>query len=65
MAWYWIVLIVVGYLIIGSVLAGLITWIPDFDDEDIFPVMVLLWPIALPFILLDLMCRAIINHFRS
>ena len=65
MAWYWIVLIVIGYLVIGSVLAGVMTWVSyDFDDEELFPVIILLWPIIVPFLLLWAMCLAILDSFR-
>ena len=64
MAWYWIVLIVIGYFVIGSVLAGLITWIPECDDDDLLPFIIFLWPIVLPILLIALMCISIIDFFR-
>ncbi len=65
MAWYWIVLIVIGYFIVGSVLAGLMTWIPDCDDDDLLPVIVFFWPVAVPVFLLALICASIINFFSD
>lgn len=65
MSWYWIVLIVIGYFVVGSVLAGLATWVSlDFDDEDLMLWMVFLWPIILPILLVFLLCTTIIEHTR-
>lgn len=64
MAWYWIVLMVIGYFVIGSVLAGLITWIPDCDDDDLVLFIVLFWPVVFPILLVILMCISIIDFFR-
>ena len=65
MAWYWIVLIVIGYFVVGSVLAGLTTWVSlDFDDEDLMLYMVFLWQIVLPILLMVLLCTTIIDHIR-
>ena len=64
MSWYWIVLIIIGYFIVGSVLAGLMTWINEFDDEDLFPFVVLFWPITIPILFIYLLCVFIIDYLR-
>ena len=56
MKWYWIVLAFLGfaiYLIIGAVFANLLAeWWWQADDDDVKTVVVLLWPLAVPFLLL-------------
>lgn len=68
MAWYWIVLIVIGYLIIGSFCAGIASVIAkcagDDLDEDCLPLIVFLWPLAIPFISVVYMCHYITELFR-
>ena len=64
MAWYWIILIIIGYFIVGSVFAGLMTWVDEFDDEDLIPFMVLGWPLLVPILLIFLLCVYIIEFFR-
>ena len=64
MSWYWIVLIIIGYFVVGSVFAGLMTWVDDFDDEDLMPYMVFGWPLLVPILLIFLLCVYIIEFFR-
>ena len=69
MAWYWIILIVIGYLIVGSVCAGLTNRIAelaegDYLDEDCVPIVVFFWPLALPLLLVVYMCDYIIKLFN-
>ena len=68
MAWYWIVLIVIGYLIVGSFCAGIASLIAEctgnYLDEDCLPIIVLFWSLAIPLILVAYMCRFIIGLFR-
>lgn len=64
MAWYWIILIIIGYFVIGSVFAGLMTWISEFDDEDLMPFIVFSWPLFIPIMLLYLLCTKIIDFIR-
>lgn len=68
MAWYWIVLIVIGYLIIGSFCAGIASsifeWAGDYLDEDCICIIVFFWPLAIPLILVVSMCHFIIELFR-
>ena len=65
MAWYWIILIIIGYFVVGSVLAGLSTQVSlDFDDEDLMFCMVFLWPLILPVLLMVVLCATIIEHTR-
>jgi Na+/proline symporter len=64
MAWYWIVLIVIGYFAIGSVLAGLLTRIPDCNSDDLLLFIVLFWPVVVPILLVILMCISIIDFFK-
>lgn len=64
MAWYWIILIIIGYFVVGSVFAGLMTWIDEFDDDDLMPFMVFGWPLLVPILLMILLCVYIIDFFR-
>lgn len=56
MAWYWIVLIVIGYFIIGGFFSTIYEKIPaeDYDsfaDSIISAFIIVLWPITIPFLL--------------
>lgn len=60
MKWYFIVLLVIAYFIIGSILTGFmvrIFW--DLEDDDTTVLMIFLWPIAIPLILLSKLCEFI------
>lgn len=50
MEWYWIVLIVLGYLVIGGVVAGLFRRMFEFSGEEDNAVAII-WPIILPFVI--------------
>lgn len=65
MAWYWIVLLIMAYFVVGATLTGLMTHIDEFNDEDIFPFMILMWPILAPILLIILLCHSIIEHLRA
>jgi hypothetical protein len=64
MAWYWIILIIIGYFVVGSVFAGLMTWVDEFDDDDLIPFMVFGWPLLVPILLIGLLCIYIIDFLR-
>ena len=64
MAWYWIVLIVIGYTLIW-ILTSVITYkhIAGAFDEDPVPAIVagILWPIIIPFALVEAIVRLIVE----
>ncbi len=47
MAWYWIVLIIVGYFLIG-ILTAFIYLVYGEDDEEALVMFGALWPVFLP-----------------
>jgi hypothetical protein len=60
MAWYFIVLLVMAYFIIGTVMAGLLGRISyDYKDGDIILWIVITWPITGTLILFCELCRYI------
>ena len=62
MKWYWIVLAIPIYLIIGAVWANLLSqWWWKADDPDVKIGVVLLWPLAVPFLLLAWLIDEIIG----
>lgn len=65
MYWIWIILIIIGYFVIGSVFTGILTRVNDnFDDENLFVITVFGWPIFIPILLLYLLCKTIIDSLR-
>lgn len=61
MHWYWIILIVFGYLVIGSIIVGLVKRTDNghvFDDSyGSMMIIDILWPISLiVFILVSIYC---------
>jgi len=63
MKWYWIVLLVLAYLIIGAVCAGIVARLTWDDDETMAMVMVLLWPIFFPLALVVTLLEFIYELF--
>ena len=45
MAWYWIVLIIIGYFLMGSILSGLVERL--FQDEILGVITFIMWPLVL------------------
>lgn len=64
MAWYWIVLIVIGYILIW-ILTSVITYkhIEGTFDIEIVPSVAvgMLWPITLPFALIGAIVKLIVE----
>ena len=71
MAWYWIVLLIIGYFVIGSILGKIF----GEDEEEFIVAIVLFWPllgsIALPigivwgiYIIIDWLIDAISNQTK-
>lgn len=64
MAWYWIVLIVIGYMLIW-ILTSVITYkhIEGTVDIEIVPSVIcgMLWPIMLPFALVGVIVKLIVE----
>ena len=64
MAWYWIVLIVIGYMLMW-ILTSVITYkhIEGTPDIDIVPstIVGMLWPAMLPFILVGAIVKSIVE----
>lgn len=61
MHWYWILLIVFGYFVIGSIVVGLVKRTDNenvFDGSDELMILIdILWPISLVvFILISIYC---------
>lgn len=62
MHWYWIILIVFGYLVIGSIIVGLVKrtdkeHVFDDDSDELLILIDILWPISLVvFILVSIYC---------
>ena len=62
MHWYWILLIVFGYLVIGSIIVGLVKrtdkeHVFDDDSDELLILIDILWPISLVvFILISIYC---------
>jgi len=52
MKWYWITLLVIAYLVIGAVCAGIIANLYDEDMEELAIVFALAWPIVFPIALI-------------
>lgn len=51
MAWYWVVLIIVGYFIMG-ILTAFIILVFGEDDEDELTMCIFLWPIVFPLLII-------------
>lgn len=51
MAWYWIVLIVIGYFLIGILTATFLFLISGEDDEDELMAVIFLWPMVLSLVI--------------
>jgi len=45
MEWYWIVIMIVGYLVIAGIAGGIVSYI-SCDEQDM--PMGLIWPVLLP-----------------
>lgn len=61
MHWYWIILIIFGYFVIGSIIVGLVKRTDNghvFDDSDeLLLIIDILWPISLVvFIFVSIYC---------
>ena len=57
MKWYFIVLLIIVYFVIGAAIAGVAARISvDFDDDELAMAIVFLWPIIVPFGILYLIC---------
>lgn len=62
MHWYWILLIVFGYFVIGSIVVGLVKrtdneHVFDDDSDELLILIDILWPISLVvFILISIYC---------
>lgn len=65
MAWYWIVLIVIGYLICGAILTGIVSALGNGVDEDDKFAMVLMWPLFFPVLLVACICHLIIDFIEN
>ena len=63
MKWYWITLLVIAYLVIGAVCAGIIAKLNDEDMEDFAPLIILTWPISFPFGLIVTLLEFIYDLF--
>lgn len=59
MKWYWILLIIYVYVIIGAVVSALIVG----TNDDAFPALVMFWPIAVIVIILALPIKLIFDIF--
>lgn len=60
MAWYFIVLLVMVYFIIGTIIAGLLARISnDYTDSDIVLWIIVTWPIVGTLLLFCELCRYI------
>ena len=49
MTWYWLLLIVIGYLIVGAVfgkLMGYVSW--EFEDPEFIGMCIVAWPVVIP-----------------
>ena len=60
MKWYWILLIIYAYIVIGAVIAGLVVG----TDDDTFLAIVILWPLAIVLFLLAFPIKLIFNIFN-
>ena len=61
----WIILGIILYVTVGSVVAGIAKRLDyDTDEADIFSIC-FLWPIFIPFALIVLMARWIINKIED
>lgn len=65
MKWYFIVLIFIGYIIVGSAFAGLAHRIDDLDDDDLDLFIIFFWPIAVPFFIVAGICMFVYELFRG
>lgn len=45
MAWYWILAIIVGYLFVGGIIAGVVEFVEGIEEEGMV-LIVLAWPLA-------------------
>lgn len=58
MAWYWIVLIVLGYIVMWIII-GIFSVEADILDEDAIPFCAL-WPIVFPLLIIDWLAHKIL-----
>ena len=70
MKWYFIILIIVGYLVIGSALAGLTYRIDKLyrytgGDDEIDIYIVTMWPIIIPIDFVVVLCLFVYELFKG
>lgn len=66
MAWYWIVLLVISYFIVGTVLTALLTWLKIEISEDAYILFtVFAWPFMIPLILTGELCMFLYDKIRK
>jgi len=70
MKWYFIILIIVGYLVIGSALAGLTYRINKLyhytgGDDEIDIYIVTMWPIIIPIYFVVVLCLFVYELFKG
>ena len=63
MKWYWITLLVIAYLVIGAVCAGITARLCDADLGDLAIMCVLFWPILFPIALIARLLEFIYDLF--
>lgn len=62
MAWYWIILIVIGYLILWSITAVIFSKNTTLDDGSVI-MLGLLLPVTLPIAIVLLLYRKLLEKF--
>lgn len=69
MKWYFIILIIIGYLVIGSALAGLTYRFDklhrDVSNDEIDLYIVTMWPIIIPLYFVVLLCFFVYELFKG
>lgn len=65
MAWYFIVLLILAYFLVGVFIAGFMHRFKFFDDDDLDAMWIFFWPIVAPVCLFISLCICIYNFARG
>jgi hypothetical protein len=60
MAWYWIVLIIVGYILL-AILSGTLMILKEKDNN--VSIMAIVWPITLPIFFIKWACDWLVDRY--